>query len=69
MGNNKLTMVVGGYFILFGSMTDGFLLKPSRPMRSIDSTFLQRAFGAGGPSGELWTTMTQVRKAVLAERF
>lgn len=39
---------------------DGRILKPSKPMRNIDSSFLQRAFGSGGPSGEVWSTHTEV---------
>ena len=36
-------------------MEDGLLLKPTRPAMSLDSTFTQRAFGEGGPKGQLWT--------------
>lgn len=40
--------------------TDGKLLKPSVPATAVDTTFAQRAFGAHGPQGELWSTYTQV---------
>ncbi|XP_062503496.1 uncharacterized protein LOC134180364 [Corticium candelabrum] len=39
---------------------DGQILKPTKPMRTIDRSFIQRAFGSGGPSGEVWTTHSQV---------
>lgn len=39
---------------------DGLILKPTKPMRSIDHSFTQRAFGSGGPSGEVWTTHSEV---------
>ena len=39
-------------------MEDGLLLKPTRPAMSLDSTFTQRAFGEGGPKGELWAGYT-----------
>lgn len=42
------------------SMKDGRLLKPTRPAMSIDSTFVQRAFGSGGPDGQLWIAFTAV---------
>ena len=41
-------------------MMDGRLLKPSHPAMSIDSTFLQRAFGSGGADGQLWAAFTLV---------
>ena len=40
------------------SMENGLLLKPTRPAMSLDSTFTQRAFGEGGPKGELWAGYT-----------
>ena len=40
------------------SMENGLLLKPTRPAMSLDSTFTQRAFGKGGPDGELWVGYT-----------
>ena len=42
------------------SMIDGLLLRPSRPALSLDSTFVQRAFGSGGPNGHLVAAFTQV---------
>ena len=41
-------------------MIDGRLLKPIRPALSLDSTFVQRAFGSGGPNGHLVATFTEV---------
>ena len=41
-------------------MSDGRLLKPTRPAMSVDSTFVRRAFGSGGPDGELWVAFTEV---------
>lgn len=41
-------------------MSDGRLLKPTLPVMSLDSTFLQRAFQSGGPSGQLWAAYTEV---------
>ena len=40
------------------SMENGLLLKPTCPAMSLDSTFTQRAFGEGGPDGELWVGYT-----------
>ena len=42
------------------SMMDGRLLQPSRPALSLDSTFLQRAFGGGGPNGCIAAAYTEV---------
>jgi hypothetical protein len=39
---------------------DGVILSPSRPAVSIDSWFVQQAFGANGPKGDLWTTYTAI---------
>ena len=39
-------------------MENGLLLKPTRPAMSLDSTFVQRAFGEGGPDGQLWAGYT-----------
>jgi hypothetical protein len=39
---------------------DGLILKPSKPLRTIDSSFTQRAFGSGGPLGQVWTTHTWI---------
>ena len=46
--------------ILTTCMSDGLLLKPSKPAMSLDSTFVQRAFGKGGPDGYLTATYTEV---------
>ena len=54
---------VGGadkQLILATCMSDGLILKPSRPAMSLDSTFLQRALGKGGPDGYLSATYTEV---------
>ena len=45
------------------SMEDGLLLKPTRPAMSLDSTFTQRAFGQGGPKGQLWTGYTAYKQS------
>ena len=42
-------------------MKDGLLLRPSRPALSIDSTFVQRSFGSGGPDGHVVAAFTEVR--------
>ena len=41
-------------------MKDGRLLKPTHPAMSIDNTFVQKAFGSGGPDGQLWAAFTVV---------
>lgn len=41
-------------------MSDGRLLKPTRPAMSLDSTFLYRAFGQGGPNGLVYAAFTEV---------
>ncbi len=45
-------------------MLDGRLLKPSHPAMSIDNTFVQRAFGSGGPNGQLWAAFTVVSETM-----
>ena len=47
------------------SMSDGRLLKPSRPVMSLESSFLQRAFGSPAPNGQLWAAYTEVRADTL----
>ena len=47
------------------SMTDGLLLRPTRPALSIDSTFVQRAFGSGGPKGHVAAAFTEVSTIML----
>ena len=39
---------------------DGRILKPTHPAMSIDSTFIQRAFGSGGPEGQFAAAFTEV---------
>ena len=46
--------------LLICSMTDGRLLRPTRPALSLDSTFAQRAFGSGGPNGHMVAAFTEV---------
>ena len=41
-------------------MSDGRLLKPIRPIMSLESSFLRRAFQSTGPSGQLWAAYTEV---------
>lgn len=45
--------------------SDGRLLQPTRPAMSLDSTFVQRAFGTGGPAGQLYVAYTEVSIAVV----
>ena len=44
---------------------DGLLLKPTRPAMSLDATFLYRAFGEGGPNGQVTIAYTEVGSCVL----
>ena len=46
--------------IMATCMSDGLLLKPTRPAMSLDSTFLYRAFLKGGPYGYLTAAYTEV---------
>ena len=46
--------------IMATCMGDGRLLKPTRPAMSLDSTFLYRAFGQGGPNGQVYAAFTEV---------
>ena len=46
--------------IMATCMTDGRLLKPTHPSKSLDSTFVQRAFGSNGPAGQLYAAYTEV---------
>ena len=43
-------------------MSDGRLLKPTRPVMSIDATFVHRAFGTGGADGQLYAAYTEVQR-------
>ena len=47
-------------------MEDGLLLKPTRPAMSLDSTFTQRAFGEGGPKGQLWSGYTAYKQSMVS---
>ena len=47
-------------------MEDGLLLKPTRPAMSLDSTFTQRAFGEGGPKGQLWAGYTAYKQPLVS---
>ena len=49
-----------GTLIMATCMSDGRLLKPTRPAMSLDSTFLYRAFGSGGPNGLVSAAFTEV---------
>jgi hypothetical protein len=42
------------------AMKDGRLLKPTYPAKSIDATFLYRAFTADGPNGFVWDALSIV---------
>ena len=46
-------------------MIDGRLLKPTRPGLALDSTFLYRAFGEGGPNGIVNVAYSEVREGVM----
>ena len=46
--------------ILATCMKDGLLLKPTRPAMSLDATFVYRAFGSGGPKGDITVAYTEV---------
>ena len=46
--------------IMATCMADGRLLKPSRPAMSLDSTVLYRAFGEGGPNGDVVASYSEV---------
>ena len=46
--------------IMATCMADGRLLKPSRPAMSLDSTVLYRAFGKGGPNGDVVASYSEV---------
>ena len=41
-------------------MTDGRLLKTTRPAMSLDSTFVRRALGTKGPDGQMTAAYTEV---------
>ena len=41
-------------------MMDGWLSQPTRPALSLDSTFVQRAFGSGRPDGHISVAYTEV---------
>lgn len=45
-------------------MMDGQLLQPTRPALSLDSTFVQRAFGSGGPDGHITAAYTEVHSYI-----
>lgn len=44
-------------------MENGLLLKPTHPAMSLDSTFVQRAFGEGGPKGQVWVGYTTYKNS------
>ena len=52
--------------LIYISMEDGLLLKPTRPAMSVDSTFTQRAFGQGGPKGQLWAGYTMLKDSLVS---
>lgn len=43
-------------------MDDGLLFKPTKPTMSLDGTFLQRAFGTGGPNGQVYSSYSVVSR-------
>ena len=50
-------------------MEDGLLLKPTRSAMSLDSTFTQRAFGEGGPKGQLWAGYTAYEHSMVSHNI
>jgi len=54
------------YNFYINSMEDGLLLKSTRPAMSLDSTFTQRAFGEGGPRGQLWAGYTVLKDSLVS---
>ena len=54
------------YYYSACSMEDGLLLKPTHPAMSLDSTFTQRAFGEGGPKGQLWAGYTVYKQSLVS---
>ena len=60
LGTGDSANTMNKQLIMSTCMLDGRLLKPSRPAMSLDSTIIQRAFGSGGPDGELWSAYTVV---------
>lgn len=60
VGPSDLIGLEGRSNILATCTADGVILKPSAPATAIDLTFHQRAFGTGGPTGELWSTFSRV---------
>lgn len=50
--------------IMATCMSDGRLLKPTRPALSVDASFLFRAFGTDGPDGPVYIAYTEVRPYV-----
>ena len=46
--------------VIYISMIDGLLLKPTHPALSLESTFVQRAFGSEGPNGHIAAAYSEV---------
>ena len=46
--------------IMATCMADGKLLKPTKPTMSLDGSFLLRAFGTGGPDGQVYSSYSEV---------
>ena len=46
-------------------MSDGRLLKPTRPALTVDSSFVYRAFKKNGPDGEVYVAYTQVGPTII----
>jgi hypothetical protein len=60
VGPSDHILMANKTLILATCMSDGRLLKPTRPVMSLDSTFLYRAFESSGPNGQLWAAYTEV---------
>jgi len=50
-------------------MENGLLLKPTRPAMSLDSTIVQRAFGEGGPKGQVWVGYTNYENSSVSINY
>ena len=50
-------------------MMDGRLLQPTRPLLSLDSTFVQRAFDSGGPHVHVSVAYTEVNTISILNFF
>ena len=61
VGPGDTSLAFNKTLIMATCREDGLLLKPTRPAMSMDKTFVQRAFGTGGPDGIVSAAYTLVR--------